>query len=451
MKIDLQGFAALSAIGLVSLALSACGAKGSSSANRGRPVPVAERLPSDAAEREGAIRFLEGRIKKDAEDFIAYNKLSAYYRQIIRETGDFAYLDLASRAARASLAVLPPEQNTGGLTELAYVEFASHDFLAARDHAKRLIELDPGKAYPFQLLGDAFLELGEYEKAERAFHKAARCAGSTQGLTRSAIEQRFARLDFLHGRTDSAQRHFVAAITAALAGPFPPRETVAWCRWQLGELAFAAGDYPAAERHYRDALITFPDYFRALSSLGRVRAARGDITGAIAEYERAIHVFPDSAFIAALGDLYQIAGRTKDATIQYDLVEHIGRLSTSNGVLYNRQLASFYADHGIRLVEAVLMAEGELRVRKDIYGYDALAWSYYKSVRVAEAKSTMRQALQLGTKDALLLFHTGMIEAAVGERESARTYLKQALVLSPRFHPIHWKTASETLARLGGQ
>src|SRR2546425_11085970 len=67
------------------------------------------------------------------------------------------------------------------------------------------------------------------------------------------------------------------ALKTALSLPVPPRETVAWCRWQLGELAFGVGNYTAAEKHYRDALTTVPGYFRALASLGRVRAARGDL------------------------------------------------------------------------------------------------------------------------------------------------------------------------------
>ena len=68
------------------------------------------------------------------------------------------------KAARASLATLPAEHNTGGLNLLAQAEFTAHEFVAARDHAVRLVELEPGKGYPFQILGDALLELGDYEK-----------------------------------------------------------------------------------------------------------------------------------------------------------------------------------------------------------------------------------------------------------------------------------------------
>jgi tetratricopeptide (TPR) repeat protein len=107
----------------------------------------------------------------------------------------------------------------------------------------------------------------------------------------------------------------------------PSREVVAWCRWQLGEVAFARGDYETAERHYRESLTTYPDYYRALAALGRVRAAQGDLAGGIEQYEKVVRRLPDPAFVAALGDLYKLAGKEKEAAAQYALVEQIARLS----------------------------------------------------------------------------------------------------------------------------
>src|SRR5262249_17807213 len=160
---------------------------------------------------------------------------------------------------------------------------------------------------------------------------------------------------------------------------------------------------------YRSSLTTFPDYFRAVAGLGRVRAARGDVTGAIAEYERAVQIVPDPSFVAALGDLYKIAGRETDAAQQYRLVEQIGHLSKINGVIYNRQLATFFADHEINRDEAYQNARREFEVRQDIYGADALAWTALKAGKLDEAQSAIKDAMKLGTKDARILFHAGMI------------------------------------------
>jgi len=397
-----------------------------------------------AVEKE-TIRFLEDRVKKDPEDFIAHNKLAQQYLQRLRETGDLTYLNLAMKAARTSLATLPPEQNVGGLTASAQVEFASHDFAAARDHAFRLTQLEPKKGYTYQLLGDALLELGDYEPAAAAYRTMEDLSGR-QGLTRSAIEQRLARLAALHGDVSGSRQHFKNALTLALDLPEPPAETVAWCRWQLGEAAFAVGDYSTAEQQYKESLEGYPEYFRALASLGKTRAAQGDIKGAIEQLEHAVRIIPDPTFVATLGDLYKLDGREAQAAAQYRLVEQIGKINELNGTLYNRQLALFYADHDMKSDRAYENASREYALRKDIYGADALAWAALKNNRVAEAQSLIRSALQLGTQDARLFYHAGMIAKASGNLKQAREYLQRSLTLNPQFDPLQAAIARKALA-----
>src|SRR5262249_25709219 len=103
------------ALALIALAILACAFNGcrnsSSSASAPPPLPAATTIPADADATEQTIRFLEDRVKKDKEDFIAYNKLAGYYLLKVRETGSLDYLTLADRAAKASLEVLPAEQN----------------------------------------------------------------------------------------------------------------------------------------------------------------------------------------------------------------------------------------------------------------------------------------------------------------------------------------------------
>ncbi len=428
------------------LAASACGGVWSSRA-RTPPAPTTALTPAappvttDTAS-EQMIRFLEDKVRRDPEDFSAHNKLAGYYHQRLRETGDLHYLELAFRAARASLASVPVVRNSGGLAALAQAEFAAHDFAAARDHATQLTQLEPGKQYPYGLLGDALLELGEYDKAAAAFRQMTRVG---DGPSESS-ETRQARLAQLHGDNAEAQRHFANALALALAQPAPARETVAWYRWQLGETAFASGDYETAEQHYRAALVTFPDYYRAIASLGRVRAARGDLPGAIAQYEHATKLLPDPGFVAALGDLYKLAGRDREAAAQYALVEQIGHLSALSGALYNRQLALFYADHDLQPAEAYAQAAREYEVRRDIYGADAVAWTALKAGKLAAAQSAMEDALRLGTLDARLLYHAGLIARAAGNEMTAHAYLRRALALNAQFDPLQAVNASKALA-----
>ena len=411
------------------------------------PVKEAVTAPITREPANETIRFLEDRIKRDPDDFIAHNKLVSEYLQRLRETGDVTYLDLANRSAVASLNVLPAEQNKGGLTALIQVQFASHEFAKARDNAKRLIQIDVNKGYPFQFLGDALLELGQYEEAEAAFQQFERL-GSAQGLTRVAVEQRYARLALLRGDKDRAVKYFSEALNMAKAMFEPPRETVAWCQWQLGEVALSKGDLTIAEKHLQDSLQTFPDYYRSLASLGQLRAAQGKINESIELYEKAVRILPDPGYVASLGDLYKLSGRPGDAEKQYALVETIGRLNTLSGTLYNRQLALFYANHDLKPDEAYKQAAAEYETRRDIYGADALAWTALKAGKIEEAQAAIKEALKLGTKDAKLFYHAGMIERAAGNTAEAKRLLTLALKTNPGFDPVQSTIAKAALEEL---
>jgi tetratricopeptide (TPR) repeat protein len=107
---------------------------------------------------------------------------------------------------------------------------------------------------------------------------------------------------------------------------------------------------------------------------------------------------------------------------QFELVEYIGRLNEINKVLYNRELAYFYADHDIKPKEGLELALRELDYRRDVYAYDVVAWNLYRNGKFAEARTAIDQALRLGTQDAKLFFHAGMIYESLGEKTKAKEF-----------------------------
>ncbi|HVF46003.1 MAG TPA: hypothetical protein VNA17_00405, partial [Pyrinomonadaceae bacterium] len=173
--------------------------------------------------------------------------------------------------------------------------------------------------------------------------------------------------------------------------------------------------------------------------------------GAIPYLEKAVAARPDPATIALLGDVYKMAGRDSDAARQYELLDKIAVMGAQNGNIYGRELAMYYANHDIKVAEACDASVKEYETRRDIYGADAVAWTCFKAGRLEEAKRAMKDALRLGTKDAQLFYHAGMIEKAAGDQAVARTMLEKAVRLNPYFDPLQAIAARSALKELGGK
>ena len=94
---------------------------------------------------------------------------------------------------------------------------------------------------------------------------------------------------------------------------------------------------------------------------------------------------------------------------------------------------------------ALALAEREQQARRDIYADDLLAWALYRNGRARDAVEPMRRALRLGTRDAKLFFHAGMIHRDLGELDTARDYLRRALTTNPHFHVLLAPLAVRTL------
>jgi len=106
-----------------------------------------------------------------------------------------------------------------------------------------------------------------------------------------------------------------------------------------------------------------------------------------------------------------------------------------------------FIDHG-RAADGLALAEEGLETRRDIYGYDTKAWALYRLGRYEEARSAIDQALVLGTRDSLLLYHSGAISAALGENDRAAAELGTALDLNENFHPIFANEARRLLTEV---
>jgi tetratricopeptide (TPR) repeat protein len=405
------------------------------------PSVKSEETQKEKPRVDAQIQFYQEKITKDPGDVRNYYSLATNYIRKARESGDISYYLLAESTLQKALEIKKDDYEA--LKYLAAVYLSKHQFQDALVLAKKMTEMHPEDYLNYGTLGDALVELGEYEEAAKAVQKMTQLKPGLVSYSRASY------LRELRGDVAGAIGFMELAVRTA-----NPRESeaIAWCLTQSGNLHFNKGDLARAEEHYVKALAAFPKYHYALAGRGGVEAAKKNYTQAIDWYKQAMNVIPLPEFITALGDVYQKIGDSHEAKKQYDLVEYIGLLSKVNQVVYNRDLALFYADHDMKLDEALELAQKELEVRKEnIYTYSTLAWAYYKKGQFEGARKAVERSLRLGTKDARLLFYAGMIYHKLGEKDNALKYLDQALSTNPYFHILYAEVAEKTLAEIKNQ
>lgn len=405
------------------------------------PAVPAER-PRPALTTGARIEALQQRLTRDGNDAGAAVELAAAYLQQTRETGDPSFYGRAEALLAGVLERDPA--NAGAMAWMGALDLARHDFTGALDWGRRARALQPDLLAAFPVLIDASVELGRYDDAVRL-------SDAFVGLRPDlASYTRVSYLRELHGDRVGAIQALELALDTVPEGSEPH----AWTRVQLANLYRTQGDLATARREYERTLAGYPEYAPALAGLARVTAAEGDLAAAIALAERAA-VIPLAEYVILLGDLQSAAGNATEAARQYALVDVLMQLQQANGVTVDLELALFAADHpqalGKTPDDVAALARVALAERPSIHGHDTLAWALYRAGDAEAAWREMEQALRLGTDDALLHFHAGMIARARGDDAVAARHLERALALDPHFSILHAPEAHAALAALTGR
>lgn len=401
-------------------------------ADQSSPAPRADLIPSTQAAIEQVQARLQARPSADDDAL-----LGMLFLQRARETGDAA---LYAQAQTAFDAALKRDANhVDALVGQGMLANSRHDFAAAFAWAAQARALNPLRADILGVEVDALVEQGRYPEAVDALQAMVDLRPDLHSYSRVSY------LRELYGDRDGA----IQAMRSAMHAGAPGSEPWLWSAVHLGNLYFNRGDLDAADAIYRQALALNPDYPFAQAGAARVTAARGDTDAAIKIYASIVARLPLPEFAIALGELYEATRDMAQANTQYDLVRTIQQLNAAAGMNVDLEMALFNADHGDDPAAALAQARAAYAARPTIYGADTLAWALYRAGNYAEAWKFSTEARRLGTQDALLAYHAGMIALALDDYAQARHLLETALAQNPYFSPLYVKEAQAALSRLG--
>jgi tetratricopeptide (TPR) repeat protein len=386
------------------------------------------------------IESLQLRLDRVPTDTTAWATLGLAYVQQAKVTVNPAFYSLADGALTESLdrsrAQGTADDNFLVHAGLSALASARHDFVAARDHARRGLEINDFSAILHGALSDAELQLGNYPAAFAAIDRMIELSPDTASFARASYAAE------LRGDAPLAEAWMTDALEAA-----PTPTDRAFALFHLGELAFDDGRPGDALDLYNEARRAAPSDPAALAGKAKAEAALGQVETALDHYAQLVEQAPDPAYLAAYGILLESLGRSEEAAAQFAIVDATRALFADNGVQLDAGPILFEADHGDVDI-ALAAAETGVAAHPFLAMHDAHAWALHRSGRHVEALAAAERAAATGYRHASFLFHSGMIKEALGDTDGAIADLTAALELNPYFDPLSAPVAAATLADL---
>ncbi len=378
-----------------------------------------ERGPYDPTLTGKNVAFWEGLTRKNPQPYLEFRELAGAYLARQRELGDIADAVRAEEAARKSLTITT-RGNSGAAIRLAQAMLAQHRFPEALAMAQAAAKVD-SKAE--RIVIDIQLELGEYDDAIRGLQTV---TSEPDDLNLLALRSRF---EDIEGKPEASIRSMRDAAKITEGRPDMPAEVVAWYHTMVGHHLIDSGHLEDGELACREALVIFPNDYRAMTGLAEAATWRGDHAGALKWSTDAIKLAPQNPEALKLaGDAYAAMGKTQQADEQFKALRD---LAHSFPRIYDRHWVMFCCDTDQNLDEALALARKDLELRHDFQGHETLAWACYKKGLLEEADREMTLALARGTQQAPLMYHASVIAKARGDEAKAKAFMDKAQTLNP--------------------
>ena len=303
-----------------------------------------------------------------------------------------------------------------------------HQFKEALDVAQKGVTINDFNAGIYGALVDANVELGNYDEAVKDCDKMLGIRPDLRSYSRASY------LRQIFGDNAGA----IAAMKMAVEAGVPGVESTEWARVTLGDLYMNIGKIDSASYEYRASLVYRPDYPHAEMGLARVEKEKKNYAEAIAHAKKAINILSEVAFVAYLGDLYDLSGDAPKAKeVRADVVRLLeeGKKEEPKDASVqhnaNREMANAYLSEQ-QLDKALEYANNDLKMRpENIDANELVAWIYYLKGDMTNAKMHADKLFKTNIKNANTLYKAGLIYSAAGDAAKGQSLMQQATAISP--------------------
>jgi tetratricopeptide (TPR) repeat protein len=263
-------------------------------------------LAKDVTPEDSAVRFHQARASSRPGDGEALRLLAGALIKRAEATGSTADYDEAWRVLEDAQRVEPGELST--TLKQAQVLLSRHRFVLASSLLQKALKRHPANTDVLALAGDARLELGDLEGAEKLFTRLTEMSKRFPSFSRmSAVAE-------AKGNLDEAARWMQTALaTARRMGE--STETIGWARAVLGEIYLKQGRSADARAEYTAGLREAPEHPLLMEHLAELERAEGNDDASIVLYRRILSLGrPDPENKLRLSEILVKTGNTEEGS-----------------------------------------------------------------------------------------------------------------------------------------
>ncbi len=243
------------------------------------------------------------KLNQKPNDSKALIQLVSIYINEARITGEHGhYYPAALKAADRALSVQDLNSDSKFLALLykAGVQLSLHKFHDALKTGNDALKLNQHNAQVYGVLTDAYVELGQYDRAIEMADKMISIKPDIRSYSRISY------LRELHGDVDGA----IEAMTYAVKAGTPGAEETAWAMNTVGDLYFKYKSVDQAKLIFEEILQIRPDYPFAVAAIAKCYEKKGMHNEAKQWYLKSIDVIPELGFYTDLAMLHKTKGET---------------------------------------------------------------------------------------------------------------------------------------------
>ena len=282
----------------------------------------------------------------------------------------------------------------------------------ALPHARSLAHQRPEDLDIQHLYFDIAFEAGQPAEAMHGLSELRRTSGDDPAVLAMSVD-----LLARHGRAAQAASEAEAWL-ARHPGDLRARLLAAQAREREGRLDLA-------ERHLQDAMREDPDSVDTWLAAGRFYQTHKRDRDAERAWMEGLKRYPEMTPFSF--SLASTRDRLGDLPGAESAVRDVLRREPDNATALNF-LGYLFADHDIRLDEAVDLIQRALRTDPDNGAYlDSLGWAYYRLARYDDARELLERAVVLTRGDPVVHEHLGDVYNAMQLNRLARDQYRLAL------------------------